>query len=274
MTLHPNCKINLGLNVVAKRPDGYHNLETLFLPIPLCDELEMEEAGAFSFVQEGIALDNPPDDNLCVRAYRLMQSEFPTCVKPVRMRLHKNIPFGAGLGGGSSDAAHVLTGLRTLFSIPVEDSRLEVLASRLGADCPFFVRNRPAYATGIGDQLSPIDLNLSSYRLMLVKPHDHVSTKEAYSGIVPSPSNIDLREAVKAPVEEWKRLIKNDFERSVFPAHPAIAALKEALYAQGALYASMSGSGAALFALFPLSATPRIEAPFVWMQQVGVESRK
>ena len=265
MILHPNCKINLGLNVVAKRADGYNDLETLFVPIPLCDLLEMEPAPVFGFAQEGIALDNVPEDNLCVRAYRLMQSEFPAYVRPVRMRLEKRIPFGAGLGGGSSDAAHVLTGLRELFHIPVEDSRLEALAARLGADCPFFVRNRPAYATGIGDQLTPIDLDLSAYRLMLVKPDDHVSTREAYAGISPTPSQTDLRQAVKRPIADWKHLIKNNFERSVFPTHPAIAALKEQLYAEGALYASMTGSGAALFALFPHGAEPRIEAPFVWM---------
>lgn len=266
MILHPHCKINLGLNVVARRPDGYHNLETLFVPIPLCDELEMVEAPEFSFSQEGLPLDNIPEDNLCVRAYRLMQSEFPKHMHPVRMRLEKRIPFGAGLGGGSSDAAHVLTGLRTLFSIPATDQQLQVLAARLGADCPFFIQNRPAYATGIGEQLTPIDLDLSPYRLMLVKPDDFVSTREAYSGITPRPSQHDLREAIKAPILEWKHLIRNDFEASVFPHHPSIARLKEALYAQGALYASMTGSGAALFALFPRASAPQVEAPFVWME--------
>ena len=250
MILYPNCKINLGLNVVAKRQDGYHDLETIFVPVPLCDILEMEPSDAFSFSQDGIALDNAPEDNLCVKAYRLMQSRFPD-MPAVRMRLEKHIPFGAGLGGGSSDAAFVMRGLRTLFSLPVEDDELAALSARIGADCPFFIYNRPAFATGIGDQLQPIDLDLGQYLFVLVKPDDYVSTREAYSGIVPTPSQVDLREAILRPIAEWKSLIRNDFERSVFPLHPTIAQAKEKLYAMGALYASMTGSGAALFALFP-----------------------
>ena len=250
MIVHPNCKINLGLNVVAKRQDDYHDLETIFLPVSLCDTLEIEPADTFSFVQEGIALDNVPEDNLCVKAYRLMQSAFPG-MPPVRMRLEKRIPFGAGLGGGSSDAAFVLRTLRDLFHLNASDSELERMAAQLGADCAFFIKDLPAYATGIGDQLEPVEVDVSPYRFVLVKPDDHVSTREAYSGIVPAPSEIDLREAVKRPIGEWKRLIKNDFERSVFANHPRIAAMKEMLYSKGALYASMTGSGAAVFGFFP-----------------------
>ena len=253
MKTNPNCKINLGLNIVGKRPDGYHNLETVFVPVPLCDELEIERADTFSFVQEGIELDNEPEDNLCVRAYRLLQDSYPE-VGPVSMRLRKNVPFGAGLGGGSSDAAFTIKMLVDMFSLPCTIEEQERYAARIGADCAFFVRNCPAYATGIGDVLEPLDLDLSPYRLVLLKPDDHVSTKEAYSGIVPKPGVVDLRCAVRKPVGEWRDIIVNDFEATVFPAHPRIGFLKDYLYRQGALYASMTGSGAAVFGLFDKAA--------------------
>ena len=249
MKRRPNCKINIGLHVTEKRPDGYHNLETVFVPVPLCDELTIERSDVFSFRQEGIALDNPPDDNLCVRAYRLLRADYQQ-IGAVDMQLVKHIPFGAGLGGGSSDAASVLTMLAEEYSLPCTPEELERYAARLGADCAFFVKNIPAYATGIGDVLEPMDLDLSGYRFVLLKPEDHVTTKEAYRGVVPKKSAVDLREAVRRPVTEWSGLIVNDFEASVFPAHPRIAWLKAWLYRQGALYASMTGSGAAVFALF------------------------
>ena len=252
MITYPNCKINLGLHVVGKRADGYHDLETLFLPVhSLRDELEITE-GALAMQQDGIVLDNAPEDNLCMRAWRLLHDEFG--IPEVSIRLKKGIPFGAGLGGGSSDAAFTLKMLNEMFSLGLIDSQLEQRAARLGADCAFFIQNRPAYATGIGDRLSPIDLDLSAYHIIIERPEgEHVSTREAYGGLhrdlfgQPRP---DLREAVKQPIEEWRGLIGNDFEASVFPAHPAIAALKENMYARGALYASMTGSGAAVFGIF------------------------
>jgi len=250
MITYPNCKINLGLNIVEKRPDGYHNLETLFIPIPLCDVLEMEPSSEFSFCQEGITLDNIPEDNLCVKAFRLLQRDFPQQVGPVRMRLEKRIPFGAGLGGGSSDAAFTLKMLRELYDLPLSDRQLERYASSLGADCAFFIRNQAAYATGIGEILEPISLDLSQYRIALFKPSDHVPTREAYAGIIPRPSSHDLRESVRKPIFQWRDLIVNDFEHSVFPNHPRIAQIKSSLYEQGALYASMTGSGAAVFGFF------------------------
>lgn len=253
MITYPNCKINLGLHVVGRRPDGYHDLETVFLPVPdLCDELEIVENDTLQMQQEGIVLDNAPEDNLCTRAWQLLHDEFN--IPPVVIRLHKNIPFGAGLGGGSSDAAFTLKMLNSLFSLRLSDSDLSLRAARLGADCPFFIHNRPAYATGIGDILEPIDLDLSPYRILIEIPEgEHVSTKEAYSGLkrdLFGDIRPDLRVAVKQPIGEWRRLIVNDFEASVFPAHPAIAALKDDLYSRGAIYASMTGSGAAVFALF------------------------
>ena len=263
MITFPNCKINLGLHVVGKRPDGYHDLETIFLPVhSLRDELEINPiepslssggtALAPCMQQGGLALDNAPDDNLCMHAWRLLHEEFG--IPPVNIRLKKGIPFGAGLGGGSSDAAFTLKMLNEMFSLSLTDSQLEQRAARLGADCAFFIKNEPAYATGIGDQLSPIDLDLSAYRIIIEIPEgEHVSTKEAYGGLkrdLFDTKRPDLRAAVKHPIEDWRNLIVNDFETSVFPAHPAIAALKEDMYRRGALYASMTGSGAAVFGIF------------------------
>ena len=256
MISYPNCKINLGLHVVGKRPDGYHDLETLFVPVhDLCDELEILPTTHYplpTISQDGIALDNDPDDNLCMRAWRLLHDEF--AIPPVSIRLKKGIPFGAGLGGGSADAAFTLKMLNEMFSLHLSDSDLEHRAARLGADCAFFIRNQAAYATGIGDRLEPIALDLSPYRIVIEIPAgEHVSTKEAYAGLSPFTFHLsrpDLREAVKKPIGEWKELIVNDFEASVFPSHPAIAALKDDLYRRGALYASMTGSGAAVFGIF------------------------
>jgi len=261
MTTCPNCKINLGLHVVGKRPDGYHDLETIFLPVmDLTDTLTIEPSDTLQMVQEGIALDNAPEDNLCTRAWRLLHEEFD--IPSVSIRLEKHIPFGAGLGGGSSDAAFTLKMLNEMFSLDLNVSDLEQRAARLGADCAFFIRNQAAYATGIGDLLQPIDLDLGAYRIAIEIPEgEHVSTKEAYAGLTMpqqccgtnsgTPNRPDLREAVKHPIEVWRGLIVNDFEASVFPSHPAIAALKDDFYRRGALYASMTGSGAAVFGLFP-----------------------
>ena len=256
MISYPNCKINLGLHVVGKRPDGYHDLETLFVPVhDLCAELEILPTTHYplpTISQDGIALDNDPDDNLCMRAWRLLHDEF--AIPPVSIRLKKGIPFGAGLGGGSADAAFTLKMLNEMFSLHLSDSDLERRAARLGADCAFFIRNQAAYATGIGDRLEPIALDLSPYRIVIEIPAgEHVSTKEAYAGLSPFTFHLsrpDLREVVKKPIGEWKELIVNDFEASVFPSHPAIAALKDDLYRRGALYASMTGSGAAVFGIF------------------------
>lgn len=261
MITYPNCKINLGLHVVGKRPDGYHNLETIFLPVmDLRDELEITENASFliphsSLVQDGIALDNAPEDNICLRAWQLLHDEFG--IPAVSIRLRKNIPFGAGLGGGSSDAAFTLKMLNEMFSLDLSIKDLEQRAARLGADCAIFIKNEPAYATGIGDILEPIEFPIphSSFLIKIEIPEgEHVSTKEAYAGIDNSSFLIphsSLKEAVRRPIEEWRDLIVNDFEASVFPAHPAIAALKEEMYRRGALYASMTGSGAAVFGIFP-----------------------
>ncbi len=254
MITYPNCKINLGLHVVGRRADGYHNLETIFLPVSdLTDVLEIEECDRLEMVQEGILLDNAPNDNICLRAWKILHDEF--AIPPVHIRLTKNIPFGAGLGGGSSDAAYTLKMLNGMFDIGLDESQLEYRAARLGADCAFFVRNQAAYATGIGDRLETVpELAILNSQLLIqieIPEGEHVSTKEAYAGLhIKEGPRIDLREAVRRPVGEWRGLIENDFEDSVFAAHPAIADLKEEMYNRGALYASMTGSGAAVFGIF------------------------
>ncbi|MCR4659990.1 MAG: 4-(cytidine 5'-diphospho)-2-C-methyl-D-erythritol kinase [Bacteroidales bacterium] len=254
MTTYPNCKINLGLRILNRRPDGYHDLETVFVPVTsLCDELEIAPAngGETRMVQEGLALDNAPADNLCLRAYNLLQAEFG--LPPVTIRLHKRIPFGSGLGGGSSDAAFTLKMLNTMFALGLDDCELERRAARLGADCPFFVRNRTAYATGIGDHLQPVDLALERYRIEVAIPEgEAVSTREAYASLDLGSTHKapTLLQSLQRPALEWRNTVINDFEATVLPAHPAIAAMKAEMYRRGAVYAAMSGSGAAVFGLF------------------------
>ena len=251
MIVFPNAKINLGLNIVEKRADGYHNIETVFYPIGLCDVLEVEPSETctdYSFSSSGIPLDGDPEDNLIVKAYHLLRSgyQFP----PIDISLVKQIPFGAGLGGGSADAAFMLKSINELFKLKITPSRLEKIAAKLGADCPVFIRNRPVFASGIGNVFNSIDLSLKGYFLLLVKPDIHVSTPEAYSLVVPEKPETSLLELINLPVSKWKNTIKNDFEKSVFARYPAINKIKNDLYEMGAVYASMSGSGSSVFGIF------------------------
>lgn len=241
MILYPNCKINLGLRVLRKREDGYHDLETIFVPIyALHDELEVLQADTFSFVQEGLAVDCPAEDNLIIRCYKAMAAKYPQ-IGPVSIRFRKNIPFGAGLGGGSSDAAHMAIALNEIFSLGLTKEQLAQEVRPLGADCPFFIYNVPCFATGIGEQLQPIQLDLSGLRVLLIKPNEGVSTKEAYAGIHLHP---------EAEGRVLQGDYTNDFEESVFPHHPAIAHIKKRLLEAGALLTSMSGSGSTVYGLF------------------------
>ena len=262
MILYPNCKINLGLRVVRKRQDGYHDLETIFVPIyGLHDELEVrpltqteqktQHTDQFTFEQEGLVVDCNPEDNLIIKCYRNMAQKYPA-IGNVSIRFKKNIPFGAGLGGGSSDAAHMAIALNELFELGLSKQQLAEEVRTLGADCPFFIYNTPCYAEGIGDKLTPIDLDLKGTRIILVKPNEGVSTKEAYSGLqikdgVERISNKDKK--VSADSMRNGSFI-NDFEASVFPNHPIIAEIKKRLLDAGAYYASMSGSGSTVFGLF------------------------
>ena len=248
MLLYPNCKINLGLRVVRKREDGYHDLETIFVPIyGLHDELEVERAQSIDFRQEGIAVDCDPEENLIIKCYRQMAAKYPQ-IGPVSIRFKKNIPFGAGLGGGSSDAAHMAIALNELFGLGLTKAQLAQEVASLGADCPFFIYNTPCFAEGIGDILTPIDLDLKGTRIVLIKPDEGVSTREAYNGIKLSGEGIGRLDKLDK-LDQLDRLI-NDFEATVFPKHPIIADIKKRLLDAGAYYASMSGSGSTVFGLF------------------------
>ena len=250
MKLYPNCKINIGLRVVGKREDGYHNLETIFYPIyGLHDELEITK-GTGNFIQEGISIDCKPEDNLILRCCRLMQSRYPQ-IGPVDIRFKKNIPFGAGLGGGSSDAAFTAKALNELFELGLTKDELAHIVSQLGADCAFFIYNTPCFATGIGDELTPIDLDLSGKRLVMIKPEVAISTKEAYAHLVKSGELKVERSRLVQEVESLKLdHCINDFEASVFPNHPILGQIKKRLLDAGAFYASMSGSGSTIYGLF------------------------
>ena len=253
MITFPNAKINIGLNVVEKRPDGYHNLETIFYPVKLSDALEVIEAEETAFSSSGIEIDAAPENNLVYKAYSLLAVDFD--LPPVKMHLHKVIPFGAGLGGGSADAAFALKMLNDYFDLGLTTIQLEDYAARIGADCPFFIQNKPTFAHCIGDQFKPVNLDLSAYEIVIVKPSFSVSTPQAYRNIIPAKSDFNLLEIDQFPIEEWKTVVKNDFEKSVFPQFPEIENLKESLYEAGAIYASMSGSGSAVFGVFRHSPT-------------------
>jgi 4-diphosphocytidyl-2-C-methyl-D-erythritol kinase len=248
MISFPNAKINLGLHGTERRPDGYHNLETLFYPVSLADILEVIPGTSFSFESSGLLLDAEPDSNLVVRAYQLLKEAYD--LPPVNIWLHKVIPFGAGLGGGSSDAAFMLKMLNELFGLNIPTDQLKQFAVLLGADCPFFLDNVPAYATGIGDQLVPFRLDLSAYKTVLVKPPFGVNTALAYRSITPKLPARSLAEILNLPPEHWKELLVNDFEEPVFKLFPELSVIKAKMYDSGAVYASMSGSGSALFGLF------------------------
>jgi len=248
MITFPNAKINLGLNIVERRPDGYHNLETVFYPIPLTDVLEIVPAGETSLTCYGNRVDCPPEKNLVMKAYRLLQEHYS--LPPVAMHLYKHIPDGAGLGGGSSDAAHALKMLNTMFELGIDDARLAAMAATLGADCAFFIYNRPMMATGIGDVLSPVAIDLKGKTLLLVKPAVGVDTRTAYSRVVPAPSTLKLPQVVAMPVQAWDGMLVNDFEPSVFSALPQLWLIKSRLIDLGAQYAAMSGSGSTIFGIF------------------------
>ncbi len=247
MILFPNCKLNIGLNILRKRSDNFHDLETVFYPLSLCDILEINYSILFNFSMSGIQI---PDsgDNIVVKAYRLLQNEYN--LPPVSIHLHKVVPIGAGLGGGSSDAAYTLSGLNNLFELGLGQKELLNYSLKLGSDCPFFILNNPCFAEGRGELLSETDVSLEGLKIVLIKPDCEVSTGMAYGGIKPKIPEISLKESIKLPVKEWKDKITNDFEESVFYKYPEIPEIKEKLYSFGAVYASMSGSGSSVFGLF------------------------
>lgn len=263
MITFPIAKINLGLNVVEKRQDGYHNLQTVFYPVPVKDALEVQPMdpdfpSAFdcdlkvTAAGQGTAKSFDTGDeqrNLVVRAYQLLKTDFPTLPR-IHTHLWKGIPTQAGMGGGSSDCAYMITLLNRMFNLGMSGEQMCQYAARLGADCAFFVESRPCYAEGIGEKLEPIGLDLSNWYIGVVRPDIPVPTKEAFSRIRPHYPEVNCKEAVMQPVEKWKETLVNDFEESVFALHPEIGAVKDELYKMGATYAAMSGSGSALFGLF------------------------
>lgn len=257
MVCFPNAKINLGLHIIEKRSDGFHNIETVFYPVQWCDVLESIRTDVSSiktreskieFTSSGIGVDVVAENNLCVKAFQLMDKKFN--LPAVKMHLHKIIPMGAGLGGGSADAAFTLKLLNDLFDLKQSHTDLKISAAQLGSDCSFFIDNTPAFASGRGEVLETVQVNLKGFYILIVKPAVHVSTADAYANVKPATPSQSLKEIIMLPVSEWKNALKNDFEESVFAKHPLIAAIKNKLYAQGAVYASMSGSGSSVFGIF------------------------
>jgi 4-diphosphocytidyl-2-C-methyl-D-erythritol kinase len=262
----PNCKINLGLSITEKRFDGFHNIETVMVPLPLTDILEVIGFNnhKMEFHQTGIELDSAHEDNLVIKAYKLMQQKF--CLEPVKIHLHKVIPAGAGLGGGSSDATFMISALNDLFELQLPKEKLLELAGKIGSDCPFFIENRPVLATARGTVFSTAPLDLSNYFIVLVKPNIHIPTKDAYSWITPKIKDRSLIEIISEPIETWKENLINDFEIPLFERYPTLREVKENLYNAGAVYASMTGSGAAVYGIFDhqVNLKDQFEGCFYW----------
>ena len=249
MVTFPNAKINLGLSITRKLHNGYHSIESCLYPIPWCDVLEFIPGKKISFSSSGIAIPGEDKDNLVLKAYKLLRKDFG--LPELNIHLHKIIPMGAGLGGGSADAAFMLKMLNNEFQLFLDDSVLEDYAAQLGSDCPFFIKNKPAIATGTGTDLEVFDLDLSGMWMLLIKPDVHISTQEAYANVTPKPNEVDLKSLLESKdFTLWREKLVNDFEASIFPNHPALREIKEALYQNGAVYAAMSGSGSTLFGLY------------------------
>jgi 4-diphosphocytidyl-2-C-methyl-D-erythritol kinase len=248
MITFPNAKINIGLNITERRADGYHNLETIFYPVKINDALEVIESDKLSFESSGLEIPGRMEDNLCVKGYHLLKKDFD--LPPVAIHLHKHIPIGAGLGGGSADAAFFITLMNKKFELGLSVEDMQEYARILGADCAFFIENRPVFAFDRGDEFEPVKLDLSNYKIVVVMPPVQISTSEAFRGVKPMPVKDSLMELIYLPVKEWRKYIKNDFEESIFRNNAEIRGVKASLYEAGALYASMSGSGSSVFGIF------------------------
>ena len=248
MIVFPNAKINIGLHVVSKRNDGYHNIETVFYPVKMYDVLEFVISEKTELSTTGIKIDGNTDDNLILKAYRILKTDFN--IPEIKFHLHKVIPLGAGLGGGSSDAAFTLKALNSFLNLSISTEKLKYYAALIGADCPFFIDNKPAFANETGNKLSPINIDLTQYKIVILSPPVMVNTAEAYKNIVSAKPDFDLQNLCHLPVESWKETIVNDFEKYVFRVFPVVKDLKEKLYEAGAIYASMSGSGSTVYGVF------------------------
>ena len=270
MITFPNCKINLGLNVILKRQDGYHNIETVFYPIPLTDVLEIvpqnglktvsppRKQGGATFSTTGLPINGAAAKNLCIKAYELLQQDFPK-IPPVQIYLHKAIPIGAGLGGGSADGSFTLKMLNEKFSLKLSMEQLLDYAIQLGSDCPFFILNRPCFATGRGEFLESIDINLEAYSFIIINPGIHINTAWAFQQLKPALPKKSIKDIVAQPVQTWKNELTNDFEEPIFRHHPELAAIKTTLYESGAIYASLSGTGSCLYGIYPKNSVPQLQ---------------
>jgi 4-diphosphocytidyl-2-C-methyl-D-erythritol kinase len=263
MIIFPNAKINLGLHITSRRSDGYHNLDTVFYPVPIYDALEIVTDGStlpgeepFVFTSGGLAIQGNPQENLCVKACRLVLADFPN-IPPFQIHLHKHIPMGAGLGGGSADAAFTLVLLNRKFKLGLTEGRLLEYALRLGSDCPFFILNSPCSATGRGEELAPLRLDLSGWHLIVVFPGIHLPTADAFRSVRPAVPLQSAKETVQTPVENWRNSLQNDFEAGASSRYPELSRIRETLYAAGASYVSMSGSGSAMYGFFSKEAISR-----------------
>lgn len=248
MLAFPSCKINIGLRIIEKRPDGFHNLQSCFYPVDWGDILEVIPAHEFHFGSSGLSIQGNSQHNLCVRAYELLKADF--ALPSVQIHLHKVVPIGAGLGGGSADAAFTLKLLNEQFGLALDNESLEDYARQLGSDCAFFIQNRPLYCTEKGDVFSPIQVDLTGYHILLVYPNLAISTAEAYAGVRPHVPDISLFEQLRMPIDTWRENMHNDFEDSLFPKNPVLPQIKQHLYDAGAVYASMSGSGSTVYGIF------------------------
>lgn len=274
MVSFPNCKINIGLNITGKRADGYHNLETVFYPIGIKDALEIitakqDQAKDFIFSSSGNMIDINEEDNLCVKAYRLLKKDYPH-IPSIKMHLHKNIPMGAGMGGGSADASAVLVILNTKFDLQISTNKLMEYALMLGSDCPFFISNKTCLAKGRGELLTELSLDLSNYKFLVVNPGIHINTAMAFSKLDANAFSAEgiLEKAISNPISEWKNYIYNDFEKPVFEMYPSIEAIKNKLYDSGAIYSAMSGSGSSVYGIFAKETIPQIKFPAHYFCQV------
>jgi 4-diphosphocytidyl-2-C-methyl-D-erythritol kinase len=264
----PPCKINLGLRILRKRSDGYHDIETCFFPVGWTDVLEIIPASETKFNQTGIPIAGDATSNIVYKAYEILKRDFS--IGPVEIHLHKIIPHGAGLGGGSSDAAHALKLLNTIFQLNLSLEQLKQYALMLGSDCPFFLETKPMLGSGRGEVLESYPVDLAGKYLTLIKPDVHVSTAEAYADVVPDMPPVSLRELLKSPLNSWRDLIVNDFEKSVFLRHPKIKEIKDFLYQEGAVYASMSGSGSTVYGIFnaPFDLTQHFPSLASWSGKI------
>ena len=270
MLSFPNAKINIGLNILGKRPDGFHDLQTIFYPIKINDIVEIISAPegdeAVTYSQTGIEIDGDVNDNLCIKAYTLLKKDYPT-IPNIELHLHKNIPMGAGLGGGSADGAFTLQLINKKYNLDLSDEMLLKYSLQLGSDCPFFIYNKPCFATGRGEVLKNITLDLSAFKIVVINPGIHINTGWAFKQLNLQTTQHNLEEAILQPIDHWKTVIINDFEEAVFTAHPSIAAIKSTLYNHGALYASMSGSGSTVYGIFKEKPSAPFNFPKAYFQK-------